>query len=363
MITFFKGRVALYAILKAIGIKPGDEVILPGFTCVVVPNAIVYLGAKPIYVDIDPTNYNIDPNKIEEKITGRTKVIIAQHTFGIPADMDRITEIAKRLNLYVVEDSCHAIGSKYRGRTVGSFGDAAFFSSQWSKPVTTGLGGWSIINSETLLPALSKSYEEFAEPSLRESVLLYFQYLFYRAFFKSGLFWPMQDLYRYLSERGIVIGSSSGEELECKMPPGYKKKMTRWQNAVLQEKLKRISSVINHRKWVASRYEDELRKRHFKIPTVPSFLEPVYLRYPIQVNDKTRLLLDARGKRLEIGDWFLSPVHPILGMWDRVGYKTGMCPKSEAVCHSVVDLPTHEGINEREIEKIIALVTPYGLSS
>ena len=148
---FFKGRVALYAILKSMGITTGDEIILPGFTCVVVANAILYLGARPVYVDIDPSTYNIDAEKIGEKITDKTKAIIAQHTFGIPADMNKITAIAKENSLYVIEDSCHAVGSRYMGREVGTFGDAAFFSSQWSKPLTTGLGGWAVINNGLLL--------------------------------------------------------------------------------------------------------------------------------------------------------------------------------------------------------------------
>jgi dTDP-4-amino-4,6-dideoxygalactose transaminase len=97
-ITFFwKGRVALYAILKSIGIKPGDEIILPAFTCVVVANPIIYLGAKPIYVDIDPRTYNIDIALIESKITSHTKAILAQNTFGLSSDLDKIIEIAKKI--------------------------------------------------------------------------------------------------------------------------------------------------------------------------------------------------------------------------------------------------------------------------
>ncbi|NMB92373.1 MAG: aminotransferase class I/II-fold pyridoxal phosphate-dependent enzyme [Parcubacteria group bacterium] len=97
---FFKGRVALYAILKSLEIKPGDEIILPGFTCVVVPNAILYCGVKPIYVDIDENTFNINPNLIEEKINSKTKAIIVQHTFGIPAQMDKIIEIAKKITCF-----------------------------------------------------------------------------------------------------------------------------------------------------------------------------------------------------------------------------------------------------------------------
>ncbi len=94
--TFWKGRVALYAILKALNIRPGDEVIMPAFTCVVVPNAVIYLQGLPVYVDIDPHTYNMDINKIENKITPKTKFIIAQNTYGLSSDLDAINGIAQR---------------------------------------------------------------------------------------------------------------------------------------------------------------------------------------------------------------------------------------------------------------------------
>src|SRR5512135_1616150 len=124
LFPFYKGRVALFAILKAMGVNTGDEVIVPGFTCVVVPNAVIYNRALPVFVDIDGATYNIDPGKIEAKITKKTRAIIVQHTFGVPAEMDGITEIAKAHNLFLIEDSCHTLGSRYKGKPVGAFGDA-----------------------------------------------------------------------------------------------------------------------------------------------------------------------------------------------------------------------------------------------
>ncbi|MEK9149797.1 MAG: DegT/DnrJ/EryC1/StrS family aminotransferase, partial [Candidatus Desantisbacteria bacterium] len=144
--SFWKGRVALYAILKALGIGEGDEVLVEGFTCVVVPNAVIFAGAKPVYVPPDPKTYNMDISQIESKITSKTKAIIVQHTFGLPSDMDSTLDIAKRHNLRVIEDCAPALGADYKGRKVGTFGDAAFFSSQWSKVISTGLGGVAVTN-------------------------------------------------------------------------------------------------------------------------------------------------------------------------------------------------------------------------
>jgi dTDP-4-amino-4,6-dideoxygalactose transaminase len=362
MYFFFKGRVALYAILKAIGVKQGHEIIIPGFTCIVVPNAIIYLGAKPVYVDIDPWTFNIDVSKLEEKLLSsysslitQPKAIIVQHTFGIPAEMDKIIEIAKKYNLYVIEDSCHAIGSKYKGKEVGTFGDAAFFSSQWSKPVTTGLGGWALVNNPDLNKKIDIIYQEFLQPSFKESFLLRLQYLIYLKLYKPSLFYFVQNAYRAFSRLGIAIGSSSNEELECKMPQRYLKKMSAWQIALLDKKLEEIDKYIEHRKLVKSFYE-RLLKKHIKTVKLANYYEPVFLRYPVLVENKRKVLQEAKKLRIELGDWFLSPIHPNLEGWEKVGYKRGMCPVAEKICEHVINLPTHRGITEKNVEKIVKFI-------
>lgn len=361
---FFKGRVALYAILKAIGIKQGDEVILPGFTCVAVPNAIIYLGAKPVYIDIDRKTFNIDFLKLKEKLitshsssAAKPKALIVQHTFGIPAEMDSILKIAKKYNLYVIEDSCHAIGSKYRGKEVGTFGDAAFFSSQWSKPVTTGLGGWAVLNNPELKTKMDELYLDFICPSFKEAVLLRLQYLIYSKLFRPSTFWFAQSTYRMLSRFGIALGSSSNEELECKMPGGYEKKMSPWQRNLLEKELAKIHKYIEHRKEITSLYEELLKKKGIKTIKLPEHYNPVFLRYPVLVKDKIKVLEDAKKKRMEIGDWFVSPVHPNLTGWEKAGYQKGMCPIAEDVCERVINLPTHSRIGEREAIHIVEFIS------
>jgi perosamine synthetase len=356
MFAFFKGRVALYAILKAMGIGPEDEIILPGFTCVVVPSAITYLGAKPVYVDIVPETYNIDQNKIEQRITDKTKLIIAQHTFGIPAEMERILEIARKYHLYVIEDSCHTVGSKYKGKEVGTFGDAVFFSSQWSKPVTTGLGGWAVVNNPELEARMKKVHQEFRYPSVGEVSILKLQYFLYSKLLTPSFFWLARNIYRKLSTLGMAVGSSTNEELECQMPIDYKKKMSAWQRRILDRKLENISHLIRHRNWVVSQYEKSLPEIGFEKVKLDGDLETVFLSYPILVKDKKRVLDEAKKRRIEIGDWFVSPIHPNLSGWDKVGYQKGMCPLAEEVCQHVINLPMHPGIGKRQIESAVRLL-------
>lgn len=360
---FFKGRVALYAILKAMGIGPGDEIILPGFTCVVVPNAIMYLGAKPVYVDIQRETYNIDPQRIEEKITKRTRAIIVQHTFGIPVDMEDIIGIARTHNLYVIEDACHAIGSTFKGQNVGTFGDAAFFSSQWSKPITTGIGGWAVLNNEELQRNMEKIYWEYESPSLQESILLRFQYIFYKILMRPSSFWLLQKTYRALYNRGLLVGSSSPTELSCTMPDHFRKRMASWQMILLKKKLVKVHMIIAHRKNVVQYYENELLKMGLDTVKPPKQSQPVYLRYPILVKNKGKMLEEAEKKRVEIGDWFISPVHNKLTHFEEVGYHKGMCPVAENACRRVINLPTHEKINEVEQKKIISFIREMEVKS
>lgn len=271
--------------------------------------------------------------------------------------MDRISKIAEKYKLHVIEDSCHAIGSKYKGKEVGTFGDAAFFSSQWSKPITTGLGGWAVVNNPELKKKLEKIYPGFIEPSFKENLLLRLQYLVYTRFFKPSTFWFAQNKYRELSRFGIALGSSSNEELECRMPGGYEKKMSAWQRDLLVKKLGEIHTYIQHRKWVTLLYEEQLKKKGIAVK-LSSDYEPVFLRYPVLVKYKMKVLEEAEKKRIELGDWFLSPVHPNLEGWKNLGYEKGMCLIAEDICQQVINLPTHMRIGEKEARKIVNLIKP-----
>lgn len=144
------GTVALHLALVALGIGKGDEVIIPTFTMIASAFAVAYTGATPVFVDADKETWNIDVTKIEEKITTRTKAIMPVHVFGLMCDMDSITSIAKKHNLYIVEDAAEAHGAEYKGRKAGSFSDMASFSFFANKNITTGEGGMVVTNDEAI---------------------------------------------------------------------------------------------------------------------------------------------------------------------------------------------------------------------
>jgi perosamine synthetase len=144
------GTVALHLALVSLGIGPGDEVIVPSLTYIASVNSIVYTGATPIFVDSLQNTWQMDPNDIRKKITSRTKAIMVVHLYGHPCDMDEIVKISKDNNLFMIEDCAEAIGSFYKGKHVGTFGDIATFSFYGNKTITTGEGGMVVSNDETL---------------------------------------------------------------------------------------------------------------------------------------------------------------------------------------------------------------------
>lgn len=144
------GTKALEIALKALGIKPDDEVIVPAYTFIATAYAVAELGAKPVFVDIDSNSYNISPIEIEKAVTKKTKAIIPVHFAGMPADMEKIMKVAKKYNLFVIEDAAQAHGAEFRGRKVGTIGDISIFSFQSSKNITCGEGGIILTNNEGL---------------------------------------------------------------------------------------------------------------------------------------------------------------------------------------------------------------------
>jgi perosamine synthetase len=148
--TVSNGTVAIHLALITLGIGPGDEVIVPTLTYIASVNAIVYTGATPVFVDSLESSWQIDPEDVEKKITPNTKAIMAVHLYGHPCDMDSLQAIAKRHGLFLIEDCAEAIGTKYKGKHVGSFGDISTFSFFGNKTITTGEGGMVVTNDETL---------------------------------------------------------------------------------------------------------------------------------------------------------------------------------------------------------------------
>jgi perosamine synthetase len=368
---FYRGGMALYALLRAMEIEQGNEVILQVFTCPAVPSPVVRLGATPVYVDIDPRTFSIDPDRIEERITEKTKAIIVQHTYGIPAEMDRILAIAREYDLRIIEDCCHAFGSRYDGQEVGTFGDAAIYSFGWYKPVVLGIGGAAVINNPILKQKVQELYTDFIAPSLKELMVLYIQYSAYALLLKPSLFWLMKDIYHKLSKHGLIAGTtrrrkkSVAQGKKARITQRGKvtgKKMIPFQERRLFQKLDRfVNGTIAHQKWLMSRYEELLSQAGYSSLTLDDRCEPVFYKYPLLLDRKQEILKKAPQARIELSSIFVSPLYPAWreARWRSFGYQKGMCPISEDVSDRIVALPVHDRIQAKDIERTIAFLTSF----
>ena len=356
---YWKGRVALFALLKAMGVTNGDEVIVQGYTCVVVANAIMYLGATPIYADIDIDTFNMNMDSLISKITEKTKVIICQNTYGLSSNLETISKIAKDMSekyghsVYTLEDCTHGFGGTYHGRPNGTSCDASFFSTQWSKPYTTGIGGFCVVHNDSLKEALQQLESEKTIPSFKEVMQLKLMYFVRTYIINDFTYWPMIRLYRWLSRHNLVVGSSSGEEVTgIKMPEGFFKAQSSVQFKKGLKSLKKLEGVNGLRKKNAEIYTDFLKnigKRHVDKTL---FADHIFIRYPLLVNDREKFREKAESENIILGEWFEAPIYPAYDSLDKWKVNVDELPNAAFVCKHIVNLPT----DEKNIDRVIQFI-------
>jgi dTDP-4-amino-4,6-dideoxygalactose transaminase len=338
---YWKGRVALYTLLKAMGVKENDEVILPAFTCVVVPNAIIYLGAKPVYVDIDSSTYNARFEEIKKAVSAKTKVIICQNTFGLSSDIEEITTFAKAQNIFTIEDCTHGFGGYYNQKPNGSYCDAAFFSTQWNKPFSTGIGGFALINNPKLIEPIQIINQDLTSSSFTQCVSLKIQYFIREKFLNKHFYWLMVKFYRFLSRNNLVLGSSSGEEINsAKMPKNYFMNLSETQT---KKGIATIAVGLNRRQnrqknaQIYTTYLTAKNKNH-----VPHnlFENHSFLKYPLLVESREEVFRLAGKHKIPLGDWFNSPLHPVQKDFEKWQMDVANYPHAVFAGKHVINLPT-----------------------
>ncbi|HHJ50164.1 MAG TPA: hypothetical protein ENJ88_04570 [Phaeodactylibacter sp.] len=350
---FGKGRQGLYALLRALEIGEGDEVILPAFTCVVVPNAVLYAGAHPVYVDIEACTFNASVEKIEAALTPNTKAIIVQNTFGLSPDFDPIIELAHRRGIFVIEDCAHGFGGQYKGQANGTLGDAAFFSTQWNKPFSTGLGGFVYVKASHLAKAMREKESKLQAPSRLFEWSLRMQLLARKYLLRPALYWPLLKLYRKLSKWSIVSGSSESAELvSTEMPENYLRAFGESQAREGLRALSNFDELLAHRQKVAAFYDYLFRSLDLPRPHVPSYASHGWLRYPFLVKEREKFLRKAEQERIPIGDWMRSPLHPVSSNWAQWKYPYGQYPIGEYLSAHVLNLLTDTDITEKQLTRI-----------
>jgi len=333
--AFMGGRVALSACIYALGFKAGDEVILPGYTCVVVPNAFNFAGVKTIYSDIELDTYGLDASLIEEKITPNTKAILLQHLYGLVCkDYEKIIEIGRRHGLYVIEDCAQSTGAVFKDRKVGNLGDVAIYSSEQSKVFTTIQGGMATTNDDLLAERLKEYYVQASYPDAglvdKQLHCVIVNYCSYKA---PQRWWKL-DLIRHKYRDKIII-STTKEEMQGIKPDYYGSKMPAAIAAIGLNQLKKIDSYNQKRRQTANRWDSWCDTHGYKKPVVAPNSTPVYLRYPVLVEPgkKKDTSWAYRELRTSLGVWFVSNIHP--ASWPVDG-----CPNADRAVKQCVNFPT-----------------------
>jgi perosamine synthetase len=354
---FWRGRVAMYAILRALGIGEGDEVIVPAFTCVAVPNAVLYAGATPVYVDIDEATYTADPPAVAAAMSPRTRAVLAQNTFGLSADLDALRAVAAPHGAVVVDDCTHGLGGAYKGRPNGAASHAAFYSTQWSKPISTGLGGIAVTTDTALARELAAIESAAPEPTMRDRALLATLLVARERIATPRTIRAGRAAYRAVSRVGLVPGSSSGGELAgTEMPQSFVARLSGFQARLATRRLATLDAAVRRRRTMADTYSAWLTAHGKTTPREPDWAQHSYLRYPIRVRERDAFVAEADRRGVLLGDWFHSPLYPIdedLGRW---GYRWGSNPIAERVSGEIVNLPVDLAPDGREARAVHELL-------
>ena len=299
------GTSALHLALLAAGVKAGDEVITTAFTFVATVAAIGYAGARPVLVDISPATFTIDPAQIEAAITPRTRAIVPVHLYGQPADMDPILDIAGRHGLVVIEDACQAHGAEYRGRRVGSLGDAGCFSFYPSKNLGACGEGGMVVTSD---PAIDRQVR-----LLRD--------------------WGQSSSYEHIVQ-------------------GFNYRMEGLQGAVLCVKLGYLEQWNAARRANAARYNAAVHGPDIRAPQAMPYCRHVYHVYAARTSRRAQVQETFLRMGIETRVHYPHPIH-LLEPWRHLGMREGSLPEAERAAREVLSIPVHPELSPEQVDRVI----------
>jgi dTDP-4-amino-4,6-dideoxygalactose transaminase len=348
--SFAAGRVGLYGVLLALGIGPGDDVLVQVPTHIVVANAIRYTGARPVYVDCELNTYNIDLEQAERAITPRTKALVLQHTFGVPADIDGAVALARRHGLEIVEDCVHALGATYDGKQVGSFGRAAFFSTEETKTISTTMGGMVVTDDPDLAAQVAAYQARCAWPSASLTARRMLKLALYHVLTEPHLHYFTRAAYELLGERHPLPRPTTDEELRGLRPANYEERLSNAQAALGLRQLRRLRANLGHRDATASAYRARLAERGFAVPQLPAKVQPSFVRYPVWVDNRAAAVR-LTAPYAVLGTWFTSVLEEAVSP-TVADYELGSCPRAEAAAQHLVNLPTHPRVKRQDVEAL-----------
>jgi len=326
-VVFNSGTSALHGAYFALGLSKNDEFITTPITFVATANAGLFIGAKPVFTDVEKDTGNINTDKIEEKITEKTKLISVVHYAGHPVDMERVYEIAKNYNLKILEDACHALEARYKGEKIGSckYSDATVFSFHPVKHITTGEGGAVLTNNKEI-------YEK----------LLMFR--------NHGI---TKDKEKFLNE-------SDGNWYYEMQFLGFNYRMTDIQASLGISQLKKLDDFIKKRRKIANIYNESFKNNpYFDLPAEKDYAFHSYHLYPIRLKDeyiknKQKIFDNLRKEGIGVQVHYI-PVYR-QPYYKKLGYKKGLCPDAEDFYKREISLPIYPAMKKEDVEYVIEKV-------
>ena len=340
-ISVGNGTDALVIALMACGIGEGDEVITTPFTFFSTAESISCVGAVPVFADVRKDTYNIDPSKIEEKITSKTKAIMPVHIFGQPAEMDEIKKIAEKHNLLVIEDAAQAAGSVYKGKKSGSLGDVGCFSFFPTKNLgCAGDGGMITTNNDDIATIV-------------------------KALRTHGSGENGQRAYNLLNNIKEDIESGEGHDDTVYNPLkyynyliGFNSRLDALQAGILSVKLPHLDSWVEKRNSNAERYYTELKNTSLTMPHIIDEAVSGFNMFVVQSENRDYLVDKLKEKGISTGVYYPVPMH-MQKVYKSLGYKTGDLPNAEYLSHRTFAIPVYPELNSDEQKYIIEVIQEY----
>jgi len=370
--SFNSGRSSLYAILRVLqqtdqtAFAKGSGVFIQAFTCNAVPNPVLWSGLEPIYVDCDTNNFNVDIEDLRKKITENpeAKILIVQHTFGLPANMDEINSIVRQNNLVLIEDCAHSLGAEFHGQKVGTFGKASFFSFSRDKVISSVYGGMAVTNNDEIGKRLGALQKEFGHASLcwiwqqiwHPILLSYFILPIYNFLDLGKIFLILAQIFHVLS-KAVSLKEKKGER-----PDYFPKALPNALAIMAYNQFSKLEKFEAARKNLFTFYNEQLRNSQFILPQMPASasqggpagVKQSYLRYTIKNSKANEIIYESWHKQnILLGDWYTTPIAPFDTKLEQIKYKKGSCPNAEYLAKNTLNLPTHINISKKDADRIV----------
>jgi len=364
---FNKGRTALYIALRAINVGPGDSVICPSLSCLVVPEMILKAGARPVLIDVDPETFTIDVEKIKEELDNTTKAIIPIHLFGHPAEMKPIMDIANDNNIYVIEDSAQAMGAKYKNKKVGSFGHASIFSLGHGKNISTMEGGILTINDESLRKSVNKIYNSLDSVRFNKAFSNFIKQVGYSILSHPSLYILTQSRIDKIAESRDKRILKNTEDLYHNKYFIIQDEISRINEltaSIAMAQFKKLNYFNKRRIENAEFFSKRIKHEGFLIPRVANNCKHVFLRYAIRIQKnelgltRNEIAKIFKSNRIDVETPYLYVKEHNKLYWNFTKNKS--FEVSDELINSIICLPVHPCMNEYDLKRVLDIISQFG---